>query len=111
MKPVNPPVFEYQEILNTKEQIEMNVNLEKAILDLDKVDALMYAIENSFLDLEVLPESKVKFDRGTSAFYALWDAIHKVSDDLDKLAGDETVIDAVYAVNDVRRKKCSLTSE
>lgn len=89
----------------------MNANIEKAIFDLDKVDALMYAIENSCLDLEVMPGSMEKFNRGTGAFYALWDAIHKVAEDLDRLAGDETVIDAVYAVNDVKRRKCSLTTE
>lgn len=38
----------------------------------------------------------------TSAFYALWDAVRKVVDDLEKLDGDESVVDAIYAVNDVR---------
>ncbi len=89
----------------------MNANLNKAISDLDKVDALMYAIENAFLDIEVVPEDRKKYDRGTGAFYALWDAIKKVSDDLDRLADDETIIDAVYAVNDVKRQVRSLTTE
>lgn len=82
----------------------MNANLIKAIDDLSKVDALMYAIENTFLDIEVIPEDFEKYDKGTSAFYALWDAIKKVSDDLDALAADKTVIDAIFAVNQVERK-------
>jgi len=98
-----PPVFEYHRI-KLKEQTEMNANLIKAIDDLNKVDALMYAIENAFLDIEVVPEDVRKYDKGTSAFYALWDAIKKVSDDLDTLAADKTVIDAIIAVNQSSKK-------
>lgn len=47
----------------------------------------------------------------TDAFYAIWDAIRKVSDDLDRLAGDCRVVDAIYAVNDVRRRVGTLKTE
>lgn len=112
MKPVNPPVSEYQEeILNTKEKADMNTNLTKALDDLYKVEALMYAIERSCLDSSVMPESQQKFNYGTGAFYALWDAIRKVGEDLDLLAGDETVVDAIYAVNDAKRQARPLKKE
>lgn len=88
----------------------MNSNIEKAIFDIEKVDAIMYAIENSCLDLEVMPDSKEKFNRGVGAFYALWDAIRAVAKDIDKLAEDEKVVDVIYAVNDVRKKR-TLTTE
>ena len=89
----------------------MNSNLRRAIEDLDKVDALMYVIEKSCLNLEVYEESQRDYDRGTGAFYALWDAINKVAEDLDRLTSDEMVIDAIYAVNDVKRQKGSLITE
>ena len=63
----------------------MNEKIEKAIFDLEKVDALMYAIENSCLDLDVFPGSKKAYDKGVVAFYALWDAIDRVADDLETL--------------------------
>lgn len=43
-------------------------------------------------------------DRRVNMFYALWDAIQKVADNLDRLSGDARVVDAIYAVNDVRRR-------
>ena len=87
----------------------MNKNIENAILDLDKVDGIMYAIENSYLDIEVSPESMNHFNHGVSTFYALWDAIHKVAEDLERLSSDEMVVDAIYAVNDIQRQKRILT--
>ncbi len=89
----------------------MNKNLDKAIFDIGKAEALMFAIEHSFLDLCCSPEEQEKYNRGTSAFYALWDAIKLVADDLDKLSGDMLVVDAIYAVNDVQRRKSTLTIE
>lgn len=83
----------------------MNRNLEKAVFDIEKVDALMYAIESSFLDIEVMPEEREKADKAAFAFYTLWDSIRTVAGDIDRLAGDESVVDAIYAVNDVSRKK------
>lgn len=89
----------------------MNRNLEKAKFDIEKVDSLMYAIENTYLSIDTLPEEREKADRAVNAFYALWDAIRAVEDDIDRLQGDDVVVDAIYAVNDVIRIKCSLTKE
>lgn len=83
----------------------MNANIKKAVFDIEKVDGIMYAIENSCLDLEVMPESKERYNQGVAVFYALWDAIRNVSDDIERIADDEKVVDAIYAVNDVRSRK------
>ena len=67
----------------------MNRNLNEAIFDIAKVEAIMFAFENTYLELDVAPADRARADMATDAFYALWDAIRKVSDDLDRLAGDE----------------------
>lgn len=89
----------------------MNKNLNKALFDVEKVNAVMHAIEATYLTIEVVPEELERADKAVHAFYALWDCIKTVQNDIENLAGDETVVDAIYAVNDVKRKKCSLTTE
>lgn len=89
----------------------MNKHLNEAIFDIAKVDALMYSIEKAYLDLEVMPQERERMDRGAYAFYALWDAIRKVADDLEMLSGDCRVVDAIYAVNNVRRQESTLKTE
>ena len=86
----------------------MNRNLNEAIFDIAKVEAIMFAFENTYLEA---PADRARADMATDAFYALWDAIRKVSDDLDRLAGDCRVVDAIYAVNDVRRRVGTLKTE
>ena len=76
----------------------MNMNLMNAIDRAQKADSLMYAIETSYLNLDVVPEEQERMDRGASAFYLLWDIIKGIGDDLQKLQGDELVFDAVSAV-------------
>lgn len=89
----------------------MNKHLEDAIFEIAKVESMMFAIEKAYLDLDVMPWDKERLDRGTYAFYALWDAIRKVMDDLDLLSGDERVADVVYASRDARRKSTLKTEE
>ena len=89
----------------------MNRNLNEAIFDIAKVEAIMFAFENTYLELDVAPADRTRADMATDAFYAIWDAIRKVSDDLDRLAGDCRVVDAIYAVNDVRRRVGTLKTE
>lgn len=60
----------------------MNRNLNEAIFDIAKVEAIMFAFENTYLELDVAPADRARADMATDAFYALWDAIRKVSDDL-----------------------------
>ena len=45
----------------------MNKHLDKAIFNIGKVDALMYSIEQLYLDFEVMPEEQEKLNRGTYA--------------------------------------------
>ena len=49
--------------------------------------------------------------RQRQIFYALCDAVEKVSSDLGRLAGDCRVVDAIYAARDVRRRASTLKSE
>ena len=63
----------------------MNRNLNEAIFDIAKVEAIMFAFENTYLELDVAPADRARADMATDAFYAIWDAIRKVSDDLDRL--------------------------
>ena len=78
----------------------MNRNLNEAILDIAKADALMYAIENTYLDADDDQNDKEFRNRKAGAFYAVWDSIHKVEEDLDNLSGYCTVVDAIRAVNE-----------
>ena len=66
----------------------MNRNLDKAIFDIGKVDALMRSMERLCLDFEVPPEEQERLDTAAYTFYAIWDEIRMVSDDLERLAGD-----------------------
>lgn len=76
------------------------------------VSKLMEPLKDQcYLELDVVPADRARADMATDAFYALWDAIRKVSDDLDRLAGDCRVVDAIYAVNDVRRRVGTLKTE
>lgn len=72
---------------------------------------MMFAIEKAYLDLDVMPWEKERLDRGTYAFYALWDAVRKVADNLDLLSGDARVVDAIYAARDARQKSTLKTEE
>lgn len=89
----------------------MNMNLANAIDGVQKADAMMYAIETSYLDVEVGPEERERVERGTSAFYVLWDIIKGIDDSLQKLQGDELVVDAVYAVMKANEKGTLKTEE
>ena len=43
--------------------------------------------------------------------YAIWDYIKEVAQDLELVEGDCRVVDAIYAAEDVRRRKGTLTTE
>jgi len=46
-----------------------------------------------------------------STFYQIWDILREVSEELEPLDGDRRVVDAIYAVNDVRRRESTLKTE
>ena len=83
----------------------MNKNLENALSDICKADGVMYAIENTYLDIEVYDDQIEKAMKAESTFYALWDIIKNVQDSLERLAGDEKVVNVIYAVNKVRENE------
>lgn len=89
----------------------MNKHLEDAIFEIAKVDSMMFAIEKAYLDLDVMPWEKERLDRGTYAFYALWDAVRSARAELEKLEGDRRVVDVIYAVNRVRQDDSTLKNE
>lgn len=62
----------------------MNRNLNEAIFDIAKVEAIMFAFENTYLELDVAPADRARADMAT---------------------------DAIYAVNDVRRRVGTLKTE
>lgn len=67
----------------------MNRNLQAAIFDLAKVESLMFAIEETYLDRFVTEDNYEDLDRAAHAFYALWDEIKNVAKDLEKIEEDE----------------------
>lgn len=83
----------------------MNRHLEEAIFGIGKVEALLRVIEDGYLDYEVEPEEQERADRGGYLFYALRDEVRLVAEELEQLSGDALVVDAIYAVNDVRRQR------
>lgn len=89
----------------------MNQHLSRAIQRVERVKALMYAYEKVYLDLEVEPEDRARADMAISTFYAIWDYIKEVAQDLELVEGDCRVVDAIYAAEDVRRRKGTLTTE
>ncbi len=89
----------------------MNQNLIEAITSVERARALLFAYEKVFLDLNVEPEHRELADMAVSTFYAIREAVDRVADYLDLLDGDCRVVDAIYAVNDVRRRASTLTTE
>lgn len=89
----------------------MNQNLIEAMTSIERARALLFAYEKVFLDLDVEPESREQADMAISVFYAIREAVDQTADLLDLVDGDCRVVDAIYAVNDVRRRASTLTSE
>lgn len=67
----------------------MNMNLIDAISNVGKIDALMYAIERSFFDIEVNPADMKKADRAMNVFYATWGIVDSLAANLEQLEKDE----------------------
>lgn len=83
----------------------MNQNLSEAIQKVQTAQALMNAYEVAYLNLEVQPEEREKADMAICTFYAIWDYIKGVEEALNALEGDCRVVDAIYAAEDVRRRR------
>ena len=79
----------------------MNQNLIEAMASIEWAKSLLFAYERAFLDLDVEPEDRERADMAISTFYAIGEAVDRAGAFLD---GDCRVVDAIYAVNDVRRR-------
>lgn len=64
---------------------------------LQGANAILYAVDEVFME-----DADSKLQR---LLYAVWDAVKTADAELELLAGDKMVVDAIYAVNDVRRRK------
>ena len=60
----------------------MNEKIKKAQFDIAEADALMYSIESLYLNIAVMPHESERRNRGAYTFYALWDIIKRVREDL-----------------------------
>lgn len=76
----------------------MNRNLERAIEDIRKTEALMFAYEQTYLDVESDIESFETTENRQYAFYAIVDFIKTVSKDIDRLTEDTRIVDVVEAI-------------
>lgn len=72
----------------------MNKHLELAIMETAKVEALMTAIDDLYM--EDAPD-QLQYLHMTAM-----DVIRRVAEELEKLSEDKRVVDVIYAVNDVR---------
>ena len=75
----------------------MNVHFDNATEQIEKANAILYAIDAVFME-----DADGRLQR---LFYTAWDAVRSADAELELLAGDKIVVDAIYAVNDVRRRK------
>lgn len=73
----------------------MNKHLDAAIVETAKIEALMNAIDELFLEDAA--------DQHQYLHMAAMDAVHRLTSELEKLSEDQRVVDVIYAVNDVRR--------
>lgn len=78
-------------------RIEMNRNLMGAASAVRKADALLYAFEKTYLDHVGSDCDWEMSNRAAYAFYAIWDAVREASENLDRLEGDERVVDVILA--------------
>lgn len=69
----------------------MNQHLMNAMDATAKADAILYAIDETFME--------VADSRLQHLFKTAWDMIQDISAELDKAAEDRKVVDAIYAVN------------
>jgi len=86
----------------------MRSMLDEIIFEVGKVDALLYAFEQCYLDIEPGPDDFEKMEKGSYAFYAIWDAIQETKTLLNKLYGECMVVDAIEAASKTKCENCTL---
>ena len=78
----------------------MNKNLNNAMFEREKADALLASIEALYMDFDFLPEEKEKAERGAYAFYAVWDMVKKATECLDNYTAECRIVDVLTAVRE-----------
>ena len=78
----------------------MNKNLNNAMFELEKADALLASIEALYMDFDFLPEEKEKAERGAYAFYAVWDRVKKATECRDNYNAECRIVDVLTAVRE-----------
>ena len=74
----------------------MNTHLDEAYDLASQIDAILYVIDEAYMEDA---ESRLQ-----NLHYTLRDLTDRLIRELDLLAADRRVVDAIYAANDVRRR-------
>ena len=82
----------------------MNRHLNNAGIEVEKIKAILHAIEECYLDLNVEPDDHERADMAVAMFYVLKDSTDRLFEELELLEGDSRVVDAIYAANEVRHQ-------
>ena len=90
LNPVNVPK-------TTTGDITMNKNLENALNNAAKIDAILFAMDNAFSTLPFASDHLEEVNRAQNAFYAVWDLVADLQKDLEKLRDDEQVVNVIMA--------------
>lgn len=75
----------------------MNIHLDKAHDIAAQLDAILYAIDKTYMEDA---DSRLQYLHQT-----LRDLATQLTGELEALSGDQRIVSAIYAVNDVRRQK------
>ena len=73
----------------------MNKNLNNAMFELGKADALLASIEALYMDFDFLPEEKEKAEQGAYTFYAAWETVKKAIECLDNYIAECRIVDVI----------------
>lgn len=75
----------------------MNKNLNNAMFELGKAEALIASIEALYMDFDFLPEEKQKAERGAYTFYCLMDAVQSAANFLEEYSAECRIVDVIRA--------------
>lgn len=81
----------------------MNIHLDEAYDLAAQIDAILYAIDETYMEDA---ESRLQ-----NLHHTLRDLTNRLIGELDLLAADRRVVDAIYAVTDVRRLRTLTTAK
>lgn len=77
----------------------MNRNLADAAMKATQMKALLGAIEDSMAKVEVLNETLEEMDAAMNLLYLAEDVMNGLNADIEKLQGDEKVVDVITALH------------